>query len=62
MTSGKDDLLTIISVEKFEIMQKLYNKTFGVENAIFTHHPKMILCSSNKDCIFLKISFLAFYI
>lgn len=50
MTSGKDDLLTIFSIEKFEIVQKFNNKTFGIENAIFTHHPKMILCSSNKDC------------
>jgi hypothetical protein len=55
MTSGKDDLLTIFNVEKFDIIQKLYNKTFGVENAIFTHHNKMILCSSNKDCMVLII-------
>jgi hypothetical protein len=55
LTSGKDDLLTIFSVENFEIIQKFNNKTFGIENAIFTHHPKMILCSSNKDCILIKI-------
>ncbi len=52
LTSGKDDLLTIINVETFEVIQKFYNKTFGVENAIFTHHPRTILCSSNKDCKF----------
>lgn len=50
LTSGKDDLLCVIDLERREIQKKLYNKTFGVENAIFTHDKMSILCSSKIDC------------
>lgn len=50
MTSGKDDLLLMFDIERKEIIRKLYNKTYGCENAIFTHNSRAILCSSNKDC------------
>ena len=50
LTSGKDDLLCVIDLERREIQKKLYNKVFGVENAIFTHDKSSILCSSKIDC------------
>lgn len=50
LTSGKDDLVCVIDLERREIQKKFYNKTFGVENAIFTHDKSSILCSSKIDC------------
>ena len=32
-----------------EIIKKLYNKQFGIDNAIFTHSNQAILCSSPRD-------------
>lgn len=37
-------------MERREIVRKLYNRTYGCENATFTHNSRTILCSSNKDC------------
>jgi WD40 repeat protein len=50
LTSGKDDMICVIDIDRREIQKKLYNKTFGVENAIFTHDKSNILCSSKIDC------------
>lgn len=50
VTSGRDDLLCVYDIDRREIVKKFYNRVFGVENAVFTHSSKAILCSSNKDC------------
>jgi WD40 repeat protein len=50
LTSGKDDLICVFDIERREIVRKLYNRKFGCENGVFTHNPKAILCSSNRDC------------
>lgn len=55
ITSGKDDLITVYDLERREIVRKLYNRTYGCENAIFTHNSRAILCSSNKDCNIILI-------
>lgn len=49
VTSSKDDSICLYNVPKRELIKKLYNKTYGVENAIFSHHSQAILCNSNKD-------------
>lgn len=55
LTSGKDHLLSIYDIERRAINRKLYNKTYGCENAIFTHNPKAVLCSSHIDCKHINI-------
>jgi len=41
--------LCLWDLERRELQKKFYNKTFGVENAIFTHDKSAILCSSKTD-------------
>lgn len=49
VASSKDDSICFYSVPNLELIKKLYNKTYGCENAVFTHNKDAILCSSNKD-------------
>ena len=49
ITSSKDDSICLYSIPKRELSKKLYNKTYGVENVIFTHISQAVLCTSNKD-------------
>lgn len=49
VVSSKDDSLSLYNISRRELVKKLYNRTYGVENAIFTHNIQAVLCSSNKD-------------
>lgn len=49
IASSNDDSLILYNIPKKETIKKLYNKDFGIENAIFTHSSQVILCSSSRD-------------
>lgn len=49
ISSGNDNLICLYNLQTNQLVKKLYNKVYGVENAVFTHSNQAILCSSSID-------------